>query len=283
MIARRVPPARARAYALAAALLLTPAIAVLDRATGFEVSVLALYLVPPAISGWYAGRRWGAAVAVLAAATWLWADVAAGQPYSNPAFAYWNAVPRLAIFAAFGILAGELRSARARAARPPDEEGLPAAGSFYRMLDQEYARMLRYGRPVTLAYVDAGHVRGEPGGASELFSDAVLETLQGTLRGSDVVARPRGREFALLLADTGPEAASVALERLRGRLAGLAQRHGGGASITVGAVSCTGPAAELNHVIQRAYQLMYQADRTPGQAAVTIESVGDAQPAHSAP
>lgn len=272
---RRDPFARSPRRALPAAVLLTAAIGALDWSTGYEVSVLALYLLPPALAGWHAGRRWAIALAVLGAAAWLAADLLAGHPYSHLAIPYWNAVARFAIFAAFGVLAGELHTARERAARGPEDEGLPAAGSFYRMLEQEYARVLRYGRPVTLAYVDAGGVRGDPGAGGEAFAAAVLDALRATLRGTDVVARPRGKEFALLLADTGHDAAGVALERLRGVLSRLAQRQGGGACIAVGAVSCASSASDVNHLIQRAYQLMYQAERVPGQVAVVHEPMDE--------
>jgi GGDEF domain-containing protein len=275
LLPRRDPRTRSPRTALTGALVLTAAVGALDWSTGYEVSVLALYLLAPALAGWHAGRRWAIALAVLGAVTWLGADLLAGHPYSHLAIPYWNAVARLAIFAAFGVLAGELRTARERVARGPDEEGLPAAGSFYRMLEQEYARVLRYDRPVTLAYVDAGGVRGDPGPGGEAFAAAVLEALRSSLRGTDVVARPRGKEFALLLADTGPDAAAVALGRLCGVLGKLAQRQGGGASIVIGAVSCTSPASDVNHLIQRAYQLMYQADRAPGHVALAHEALAD--------
>lgn len=267
-----------RAAAVIGAVLLTAAIGLLDWWTGWEVSVLALYLVPSGIAGWYAGRRVGIAVAVLGSLAWLVADLWAGHTYSHPAIPYWNTVPRVAIFAAFGVLAAELRQARERAARGMDDDSLPPAGSFYRMLEQEHARLMRYGRPVTLAYVDPGAVRGEPVATTDAFANAVLEALRGTLRATDVIARPRGKEFALLLADTGPEAAAVALERLRGHLREVAGK-GGQASVSVGAVCCASPSADLNQVIQRAYQLMYQATRAPGEVAVWLESFTEGQEA----
>lgn len=269
------PSTRAPWPALPAAVLLTGAIGLLDWLTGYELSVLALYLLPPAWAGWHAGRRAAFVLAAAGAATWLWADLMAGHPYSHPAIPYWNAAPRLAIFGAFGVLAAELRTARERAARGPDEDGLAAPGSFYRMLDQEYGHLLRYGRPVTLAYVDSGFVRGEPGPGAEAFASAVLDALRGTLRARDVVARPRNKEFAVLLADTGPDAAAVALERLRRVLEDVAARQGG-PGVVIGAVSCDTPAAELNHVVQRAYQLTYQADRTPRTAVLSLEAFAEA-------
>jgi GGDEF domain-containing protein/uncharacterized membrane protein YhdT len=240
------------------------------------VSVLALYMVAPALAGWHGGRRWALGLAVLGAAVWLAADLRSGHTYSHLAIPYWNAMARFAIFGAFGVLAGELRTARERASRGTEEEGLPAAGSFYRMLEQEYGRVLRYGRPVTLAYVDAGGVRGDASAGGEAFAGAVLDALRTTLRGSDVVARPRGKEFALLLTDTGHDAAAVALGRLSGVLSRLAERQGGGASILVGAVSCASPVSDVNQLIQRAYQLMYQAERVSGQVTLAHESLSGA-------
>jgi hypothetical protein len=273
MTHRREPQSRPPRWPVPAAVLLTAAIGVLDWVTGYEVSVLALYLVPPALAGWHGGRRAAIALSALGAGVWLWADLYAGHVYSHPGIPYWNSVPRLAIFAAFGVLAAELRKARERAERGAEEDGMPAAGSFYRMLEQEHARLVRYGRPVTLAYVDPAGGRGDAG--PEAFAGAVLDVLRGTLRAADVVARPRGKEFAVLLADTGPDAAAVALGRLRGQLAELAARQGGTASVAVGAVSCAGPMADLNDVIQRAYQLIYQAERVPGQATLSHERLGE--------
>jgi GGDEF domain-containing protein len=268
---RPAPSPRRPVPALVGAVLLTAAIGVLDVWAGGEVSVLALYLVPAALAGWHVGRRGALAVALLGAAAWLAAERLEAHPYSHAVIPYINAVGRLAIFAAFGTLAAELRRARERPARLGEDDALPAGDSFYRMLEREHARLLRHGRPVTLAYVDAGGVRPEGAPCGEPFAGSVLEALRRTLRATDVVARPRGKEFALLLADTGPDAARVALERLRGVLAALTARQGVTCSLAIGAVSCAAPAGDLNRVIQRAYQLMYEAERSPGQVAVSLE------------
>lgn len=276
------PRAAASRGALSGAVILTLAVGAVDWLAGNEVSVLALYLLPAALAGFRAGRRWGITVALLGAAVWLVMDRASGHPYSHGGIPYWNAVARFAIFAAFGALAGELRRTRLRAAAGPDEDGLPAAASFYRMVEQEYARVARHGRAFTLAYVDAGGVRGEPGAASEALAAAVLDALRSTLRGTDVIARPRGREFALLLADTGPQAAVVALGRVRGVMARVVEGQGGAGSIVIGGVSCTAPVVEANDVIQRAYQLMYQAQRAPGEVALAHEALGEPASAETA-
>lgn len=269
---RRRSPDRSAPRAIVAAVLFTFAVGVLDWITGYELSVLALYLAPPGLAGWYAGRRWAVAMAVLGAGTWLGADLLAGHPYSHPGIAYWNAFPRLLIFAAFGVVAGELRVARTRSTLQLDHDGLMVPASFYRMLNQEHARLRRDGRPLTLAYVEPAS-RGD----DDAFAREVGDALRAELRAADVVARPRGREFAVLLANTGPGAAAVALERIRAVLADAAALQGAGCTVAIGAVSCDTPGRGLNQVIQRAYQLMYQADRIPGCATLSLERM-DARP-----
>jgi GGDEF domain-containing protein len=89
------------------------------------------------------------------------------------------------------------------------------------------------------------------------------------MRRSDLIAAPRDREVALLLGDTTPEAAQVALARLRAALEPLVEERGG--TVALGAVTCTDPMVEPNTVLQRAYQQMYYGRRHPGEVAVAHE------------
>lgn len=263
---------RSPARAITEAVLLMGAVSALDGATGYEVTVMPLYLIPAALAGWHAGRWSGLAVSGLGAVAWLAADTFAGHPYSHPLIPYWNAATRLAVFGVVAVLAAELRRMRDRIPVPGDsDEGVTEGASFYRLLEHEHAAVARHGRPVTLAYVDAG-AAGEP------FAGALVDALQATLRATDVVARPRGREFALLLADAGPGAASVALERIRESLAMLASGHDPAPALAIGAVSCTDPRCSMNRLIQRAYQVLYEAERIPGQVSLTLETIAEAQP-----
>jgi hypothetical protein len=263
---------RSPARAVTEAVLLMGAISALDGATGYEITVMPLYLVPAALAGWHAGRWAGLAVSGLGAVAWLAADVFSGHPYSHPLIPYWNAAARMAVFGVVAVLASELRRMRDRVSTPGDsDEGVTEGASFYRLLEREHAAMARHGRSITLAYVDAG-AAGEP------FAGALVDALQATLRATDVVARPRGREFALLLADAGPEAAAVALERIRESLAMLASGHDPAPALAIGAVSCTDVRCSMNRLIQRAYQVLYEAERVPGQVSLTLETIAEAQP-----
>jgi hypothetical protein len=181
----RMERSRSPARAITEAVLLMGAASALDGATGYEVTVLPLYVLPAALAGWHAGRWAGLAVSGLGAVAWLAADTFTGHPYSHPLIPYWNAAARMAVFGVVAVLAAELRRMRDRVSTPGDsDEGVTEGASFYRLLEHEHAAVARHGRSVTLAYLDAG-AAGEP------FAGALVDALQATLRATRVGASSR--------------------------------------------------------------------------------------------
>ncbi|HZQ71955.1 MAG TPA: hypothetical protein VFB08_03490, partial [Burkholderiales bacterium] len=59
------------AVAVCAGLVLVAAIAAADYATGYEIRLAVLYLIPIGIVTWQAGWQRGSAIAVLASLTWF--------------------------------------------------------------------------------------------------------------------------------------------------------------------------------------------------------------------
>lgn len=262
---------------MAASIVLVVAAGAADWAAGTELSVLLLYFPGVALAAWRLGRAGGLAAAALAGLCWLAADLLARHVYVHSVAPYWNAGVRLGVFAVVALLVAELRRARERERAllggEGEVQGMTSGGPFYELAEAEFARLARHGRPFTLAYVDVGVVpvqTGDPLG--EPHAARVLEVLRANLRGSDLVARPRGREFALLLVETGPEAARVALGRVCSALE-AGECCGGGTGLAVGAVVCTAAGGEFTHVVQRAYQLMYTAERSDGCVALHVEAM----------
>lgn len=70
----------------------------LDYATGYEVSVFMVYVLPIALSTRAFGLAGGCLTSLLCAVVWAIADVAAGHQYSGPWVVYWNAFNRLTFF-----------------------------------------------------------------------------------------------------------------------------------------------------------------------------------------
>ena len=70
----------------------------IDHLTGPEISFSIFYLLPISMAAWFVGRRAGLALSAVGAATWLVADLLAGQTYSHAVIPYWNAIVRLGFF-----------------------------------------------------------------------------------------------------------------------------------------------------------------------------------------
>lgn len=99
--------------------------------------------------------------------------------------------------------------------------GLPNRRAFLRRLEDEVARVQRYGFPLSMALIDLdkfkqindqyGHAGGDE--VLRIYSKNILSIF----RHHDLVARYGGEEFAVLLANTSTEGSSRALEKVRKR------------------------------------------------------------------
>lgn len=97
--------------AAAGALILT--IAALDYATGFEIRLAILYLIPIAVLTWVLGASAGIAGAVAASTCWL-LTFKAMHPYSRELYFYWEGGITFATFLVFVALLGRLRASLER-------------------------------------------------------------------------------------------------------------------------------------------------------------------------
>ena len=93
---------------------------------------------------------------------------------------------------------------------------------FQSRLGVEIERAKRYERVLSLVMLDVDNFKEINDQRGHQFGDHVLvevgKILTGNVRGSDIVCRYGGEEFAVLLPETPPEQASQAAEKLRTRL-----------------------------------------------------------------
>lgn len=99
--------------AVAVAILATALLAVIDAATGAEISFSIFYLLPVALAAWFAGEKAGLAISALCALTWGLIDVS-GHEYSTGLIAVWNGTMRGLFFALVTILLARWKSSLAR-------------------------------------------------------------------------------------------------------------------------------------------------------------------------
>jgi diguanylate cyclase (GGDEF)-like protein len=99
--------------------------------------------------------------------------------------------------------------------------GLPNRRAFLRRIEDEVARVQRYGFPLSLALIDLDHFKqindkyGHAGGDDvlQIYSKNILSIF----RHHDLVARYGGEEFAVLLPNTDAEGSMRALTKVRSR------------------------------------------------------------------
>lgn len=94
--------------------------------------------------------------------------------------------------------------------------------AFYRLLDSELARSKRYHYPLTLVSADLDDFKSFNLEEGRLAGNRLLQEIAGeimsVIRGTDLVARIGGDEFAMILPQTDLDEARIAAERLRRRI-----------------------------------------------------------------
>jgi diguanylate cyclase (GGDEF)-like protein len=150
---------------------------------------------------------------------------------------------------------------RARALRGRDElTRLEDRRAFYELAGREFERARRYEHPFTIAYFDLDDFQE----VSHLFPHQVGDEMlrlvaaaaRRSVRASDVVARLGGDQFALLLAETGSEAAGAAVKKLQQTLRELSDETGLPLTVCGGVVTCVQPAESLEAAIGAADRLL---------------------------
>lgn len=95
-------PRAQRVVTTVALLLAGPAIALVDLATGLEISFSIFYVIPPVVAGWYLGARVGVLVAILTGLGWAYAESVTRT--ASVSAALWNRGTRILVLVAFTYL-----------------------------------------------------------------------------------------------------------------------------------------------------------------------------------
>lgn len=96
-------------------LALVPLVALGDYATGYELSLAILYLVPIFAATWVLGRAYGIAISLFALVSWLISVHFMGYAYAHTFYHLWEALIRLTTWVIFVFLLARLKVALAYA------------------------------------------------------------------------------------------------------------------------------------------------------------------------
>ena len=230
--------------------------------SGFEPSLLSLYVIPLGLAAWAASPRTAYALAAAAATLPAPFFALAGEPIGGAVI--WSVLSNFALLAILVLLLTTLRrrlSDEAVFAATDSLTGLLNRGSFITRLDAELARAGRYGRAFTLAYVDLDNFKTvndlEGHDAGDELLRRVADALRSSTRQTDVLGRLGGDEFAAVLPEITGGATGLVLENLRKQLIRAMEKGGWPVTFSIGAVTFEAPVDTSREALRVADEAMY--------------------------
>ena len=259
----------------------------IDYATGTDIGLSLLYLIPVAIAGWYGGVSIATIVGAAAGTAWLSADLAWRDSDTAILISVWNSFTRYVIYIAVGVLLAllhrdreKLRSLAAREsslARTDAGTHLPNARAFMEVLEAEVRAARESGDPVCVAYLDLDNFKCVNDQFGHAAGDEVLQrvaaALRQSIRGHDVAARVGGDEFAVLLRGVEPDAARTVGERIAARVTDIASNYSGAAlGVTLGVAHFRAVPRDAATLLRAADGVMYQG-KASGKGRVVVQNL----------
>ncbi|WP_303905553.1 GGDEF domain-containing protein [Thiohalomonas denitrificans] len=239
-------------------------IALVDVATGPQISSAIFYALPISLCAWYVGRWPGIFMAVASAVLWYSADITSGDIYSHGAIPVWNALTRLGFFLILVILLSAFRyrlKEEQRRAVTDSLTGVANSRAFYEAAEQEFTRARRYHHPFSIAFIDLDNFKHINDAFGHTAGDVLLQRaariMRNQTRETDVVARLGGDEFVILFVETGAEAVKQAVNELREQLLAAMKEAGWPVTFSIGVLTYLRPPTDVREMIHQADQLMY--------------------------
>jgi diguanylate cyclase (GGDEF)-like protein len=241
----------------------------IDYLTGREISFSVSYLIPISYAAWYAKKRIGIIMAVLAAVIWYSVEMTFGRTYSHPVIPVWNACARLLFFLVVVILLARVKGLLAVEEHLADTDpltGLPNRRSFLERAGFELERCRRYHHPFTIAYVDLDNFKSVNDTEGHEVGDRLLcsvaDTLLKNFRQTDIVARLGGDEFAVLLSETGHISSREPVRKAQTCLLREMNAQGWPVTFSFGVVSFLLPMDNIRDMIKLTDDLMYSVKKS---------------------
>lgn len=244
-------------------------IGILDYLIGPELSFSVFYTMPIMLAAWYGGKRVGFIIAIVSAVIWLSADLAAGSNYTSVLVPVWNTMVRLAFFIIIMMLMLEVHQKLILEEALADTDpltGLANRRFFQEQLEREYARVLRYPEPLTIAYLDLDNFKYVNDSMGHDIGDELLiivsQTLTSNLRGSDFAARLGGDEFAVMLPMLKHESAIPIIKKLQDELLSVMHAKNWPVTFSIGIVTYNEVMDSSRDMIKKVDDLMYDVKKS---------------------
>jgi diguanylate cyclase (GGDEF)-like protein len=245
-------------------ILLTAGLGYVDYITGPYLSFQIFYLIPVGLALWLASRASSFVVLSISVAAWFIDDIEASLYSRHLLVPYWNLVAKVVFFLIFMFLLDMLKGALQREklfARIDYLTEVSNRKNFFDLANREISRASRYKYQMTLMYLDLDDFKHINDTYGHNAGDEVLrlfaQTLNSSVRLSDMVARLGGDEFVVLFPETGFEASSGVIQRIRDNLSKVLKLNRWPVTFSIGAITCLDISFDLDTIMASADKLMY--------------------------
>jgi diguanylate cyclase (GGDEF)-like protein len=192
---------------------------------------------------------------------------------------------RFAELVTLAVAAAEERERLRGLATSDPLTGLPNRRAFDQRLAAEVERSARHGHALSLVLLDIDHFKRVNDTWGHQVGDDVLvefaRRLQGQARGSDLVARIGGEEFAWLLPDAPAEGARDAAERARRAIASIAFPEVGYVTSSAGIADVAVAGCDVSDLVRMADEALYRAKRA-GRDTTVVSGLNESPDPSSA-
>jgi len=252
---------RGKTFNILAGVLCVSLIGAIDITAPDEATHSFLYLFPIAFVTWFSGIGAGFLMVLVGTAFWSVNNVV--ESYTITA---WNILSTIIFFSAIAALLHKTHTLwinERTLSRTDPLTGAKNVRAFTEIAEYEILRAQREDLPFSLAYLDLdnfkmindtyGHAAGDT-----ILKTVVVEILRN-LRKTDVVARLGGDEFAVFFPETDQASVKIVVEKVIEELNIIAKSNSWHITFSIGVLTCSGDACNLDAMITSADRLMYEA------------------------
>lgn len=232
-----------------------------------DAHMTALFLVPISFGAWFISPAAGWLGAVLSSIVLFIYETQ--HHHGGSGIVYVNALLNIGMYSFFAFVLSEIRSLYEREQELSLHDpltGLMNRRALTGAITLESRRLNRRHYPLTLAYVDIDDFKKINDQLGHDAGDAYLrhlaQVLKSTVRATDYVARLGGDEFAVLLPETGPTAAQLAIGKVHENLLTVIQQKTPAVSVSIGVVTFETTAESAAEMVRVADEAMYEVKRS---------------------
>lgn len=252
-----------------------------DQSINLDPHLLVVgYIIPILLLTWIAGARSGLLVAVLSAASRIFAIITARPNLNSPLTTTGRFLLLVAVFMVVVWVINALHDIATREHNLACHDGLTGllnTRALHEGLAEMYETAKRQYTPLTVVYLDCDGFKRVNDRYGHKTGDRVLREIGRTLNcltcAQTLAARIGGDEFVLVMPNTGGSGATKAVERIRMNLLTTMRQQGWDVTFSIGVADFSSMPESIDQLLDTADQLMYQIKRN-GKDGIVYQQFG---------